>query len=207
MDPLKFKTLPPEDRERIRNEILALASSERPEDIKKVALSIEWMDNPAEVIDLLLKALRSSDTELALAAVDGISGIGDKVAEKPLAEMVVELFKTPAPELRTAVIAALGKCGSRDSVSFLMELIKSPAPASTADKEAAVEALFSLADRKIAEASTALHKLHGGKGLTKEVSEALDAALKELSSQEWEEKGYITIEGELHAPDDSQSNQ
>ena len=161
MDPLKFKTLPLDDRERIRLEILALAASGKPEDIRKVALSIEWMDNPAEVIELLLKALRSSNTELALAAADGIAETGDKAAEKPLAEMVVQLFKVPAPDLRAAVISALGKCGSKDSVSFLTELIKSPAPASTADKEAAVEALFSLADRKISEASTALQNLHG----------------------------------------------
>ena len=205
MDPLKFKTLSLEDRERIRNEILALAASDRPEEVRKVAQSVEWLDKPDVIIAPLLKCLHSSDSELALAAVDSIAATGAKTAEKPLAEMVVELFKKPVPELRVEVIAALGKCGSKDSVSFLMELIKSPAPASTADKEAAVEALFSLADRKIAEASTALHKLHGSKGLAQEVNEALDAAIKEISSQEWEEKGYITIEGELQNPDEEPS--
>ena len=84
-------------------------------------------------------------------------------------------------------------------MAFMLELIVNPAVPDT-DKEAAVEALVSLAEPRMKEVYGKLQQLSGR--TEGRVLEAIECALKELSSSDWQKKGYFTIEAD-YKPEDS----
>ena len=95
---------------------------------------------------------------------------------------------------RAECIRVLGKVGAGNSVTFMSELIVNPAIPEP-DKEAAVEALVSLAEGQLQIVHERLLALQ--RGTEGRIREALDCALRELSSSDWRDKGYLTIEAEF----------
>ena len=202
LEPFDFKPMEKEKQVEIAGRILEQLESGDPEAVRRAVLGLGWLDSGEELLEPLLKLAAGDNPEIAATALDGIAGTGSGKAEEPLARLVLELFRRDDQSfrpVRAGAIRSLGKVGGGESSKFLAELINKPAPATLADKEAAVEALVSLADRGVDGVTKLLEQLRkdAGGGL----DEAIEAACRELNLQDWEDKGFLTIEAKLERED------
>jgi HEAT repeat protein len=197
MDSLDFKPLPEKKKEEILKIIKSRINEADADGLKKAMLSMDWLEGHKELVEPLMQLVKEGSPDVAMAALEGLARLNVPECETPLAEYVVALFKNPVPErmeLRAECIRVLGKVGTGNSVTLMAELIENPAVPEP-DKEAAVEALVSLAEGRL---KTVHEKLQALQGKTEgPVREAVDCAIKELSSSDWQEKGYLTIEAEF----------
>jgi HEAT repeat protein len=202
MDSLNFKPLDKRERKEILEYIRSRIDEADPEKLRRAMLSMGWVEGVDELIEPLVILVTEGRPEVALAALSGLSQLESKYSEKPVARHIVNLFKRRDPaysEVLLECIRVLGKVGTRRSVNFLAEIIRNPAPASEKDKEAAVEALISLAERRVRGVTETLEELYStAHGIVKEI---ITYALKELNSQRWEEQGYLTIEADFENED------
>ncbi|MEA1996582.1 MAG: HEAT repeat domain-containing protein [Gemmatimonadota bacterium] len=204
MDNFDFKPLGSGERKEIIEYIRSRIDDADPDSLRKAMLSMGWASEGAgELVEPLMLLLTEGRPEIALIALDGLAQLESKYCEKPLARHIVNLFKQADPacsEVRSECIRVLGKVGSKHCVSLLAELIRNPATASEEDKEAAVEALVSLAERKVRGITETLEGLKPG--ATGNTGKAIQCALKELNLQRWEEQGFLTIEADLEREED-----
>ncbi len=198
MEPFDFKPLERDKQDEIVKMIEAQLADGDPEAVRRAVLGLDWLESGEEFVEPLLGLAASDNAELAKLALEGLARIGSPRAEQPLARLVLELISHRRPghdEVRAEAIRCLGKVGGRQCPRFLEELIVNPAPASDEDREAAVEALVSLADRGVEGVVDVIRKL--GDKAAGELAKSLQAALCELNVRQWGEQGYITIEAEL----------
>ncbi|HLA41528.1 MAG TPA: hypothetical protein VJ417_16115 [Candidatus Glassbacteria bacterium] len=204
MDPLDFKPLGQQAEDEILEYIRSRIDEADPDKLHQAVMSLGWIENAAELAGPLMVLVQDGRPAVALAALEGLAHIGAREAEKPLARFVLNLFKRNAAayeQVRTEGIRVLGKVGSRRCVEFLAEIIRVPAPATDRDKEAAVEALVSLAERRVRGIGELLEELR--RGSSGVVEQALVCALKELNVQQWEKQGFLTIEADFDPSGDS----
>jgi len=204
MDPFDFKPLDEDGQEEILEYIKSRIDEADPDELRRAMLSMGWVEGREELVQPLLLLVREGKPKLALAALEGLSQLGVPDCEKPLARYIVDLFKKESPsrrEVRYECIRVLGKVGTKHCVGFLAELIRNPAPATPEDKEAAVEALVSLAENRVPGIAKILNELL--KQASGVVKETITCALKELNLRKWEERGYFTIEADFSPEDDS----
>ena len=202
MDPLKFKPLDNGSREAILDYIQSRIDEADPVELRKALLSMGWVEDREELAGPLMVLVTGGRPDVALAALDGLSQLGIRDCEKPLARHIVNLFKADEPAygaVRSECIRVLGKVGTRRCVPFLAELVRNPAPAAEPDREAAVEALVSLAERRVRGISELLEELRLVTGGV--VRESIICALQELNLQKWEEQGFLTIEADFERED------
>ncbi|MFH1068309.1 MAG: HEAT repeat domain-containing protein [Candidatus Glassbacteria bacterium] len=204
MDPLDFKPLGKEARDEILEYIRSRIDEADPERLRQAVQSLGWIESASELAGPLLLLVREGRPAVALAALEGLAQIGARESEKPLARFILDLFKRNAAgyeEVRAEGIRTLGKIGTRRCMGFLAEIIRVPAPATDLDREAAVEALVSLAERRVRGIAELLEDLRRtAKGV---VEQALTCALKELNVQQWEKQGFLTIEADFDPSGDS----
>ncbi len=208
MEPFDFKPLERDKQDEIVQRIEAQLAGDDPEAVRRAVLGLDWLESGEEFVEPLLRLAASDNAELAKIALEGLARIGSTRAEQPLARLVLELISHSRPghdEVRAEAIRCLGKVGGRQCPRFLEELIANPAPASDGDREAAVEALVSLADRGVEGVADIIRKL--GDKAAAELAKSLQAALCELNIRQWDEKGYITIEAELEVDGEGDSGQ
>lgn len=207
MDPMEFKPLEPGKRKLILDSIRERIHEADPEGLARVLPSFEWVDKKeaGALAEPLLLMVGEGGPELALVALDGLARLEAPEAEKPLGRLIVEQFKagdSASAEVRRESIRTLGKLGTVACADFLVEIISSAGPADAHDREAAVEALTSLALRhEDLQVGRKLEGLHGSE-LGPEVSLAVQEALKELNLRNWEDKGYLTIEADVETGDE-----
>ncbi|MBN2288211.1 MAG: HEAT repeat domain-containing protein [Candidatus Glassbacteria bacterium] len=203
MDSMDFRPLSEEKTAEILRIIKLRLDQADAEGLRRAMLSVGWLEGASELVEPLMELVTGGTPELALAALEGLSRLRVKEAEQPLAGHIVKLFRNPGPGqegIRTECIHVLGKVGGESSVGFMAELVVNPA-ATEREREAAVEALVSLAEGSLEPVYGKLKEL---KGKTDgPVREAVDCALRELSSADWKDKGYLTIEAEFRDEDES----
>ncbi|OGG01242.1 MAG: hypothetical protein A3F83_15070 [Candidatus Glassbacteria bacterium RIFCSPLOWO2_12_FULL_58_11] len=198
MDPLEFKPLDNGSREAILEYIRSRIDEADPVKLRQAMLSLGWVEDREELAGPLMVLVTGGKPDVALAALDGLSLLGIRDCEKPLARHIVNLFKANESAygaVRCECIRVLGKVGTRRCVPFLAELVRSAAPATDSDKEAAVEALVSLAERRARGISELLEELRLVTGGV--VRESIICALQELNLHKWEEQGFLTIEADI----------
>lgn len=202
MEPFDFKPLEQDKQDEIVERLEAQLAGSDPEAVRRAVLSLGWLESGEEFVEPLLKLAASDKAELAKIALEGLARIGSTRAAEPLARLVLELIRHSRPghdEVRAEAIRCLGKVGDEQCTRFLEELIANPTPASDGDREAAVEALVSLADRGVDGVADIIRKL--GDKAAGELAKSLQAALCELNVRQWDKEGYITIEAELEDED------
>jgi HEAT repeat protein len=203
MEPFDFKPLEQDKQDEIIERLRKQLEGEDIEAVRRAVLGLGWIDGGVEFVEPLLKLAAGDNTELAQVALEGLGRIGSPAAEQPIARLVLELYKRNEEKfsgVRAEAIRVLGKVGAQDSPRFLAELVRNPAPGTPSDREAAVEALVSLADRGVKGIAELIAELvESAEG---ELKEALQAAGRELSIQDWEDKGFLTIEADLEREDD-----
>ncbi|MFC1544742.1 HEAT repeat domain-containing protein [Gemmatimonadota bacterium] len=198
MDSFDFKPLEQDKQEEIVERLRSQIEGEDLEAVKRAVIGLGWLEGGDEFVEPLLKLATGGSPELAAAALEGLGRIGSPASEQPLARLVLELFhrdEARYAEVRAEAIRVLGKVGGKGSTRFLAELIRKQAPASPLDREAAVEALVSLADNGVAGMPELIEELLAQ--AAGELKTALQAASRELNRQEWEDKGFLTIEADL----------
>ena len=205
MDPLEFKPIGPEERKKILDYIKSRIDEADPGKLREAILSMGWVEDAEELAGPLMVLVTEGKPEIALAALEGLAQLGIRESEKPLASHIVELFKKDNPayrQVRAECIRVMGKVGTKHCVGFLATIVQRPKPVTAQDKEAAVEALVSLAERRVRGISDLLEQL---RPLTKDriVRKAIHCALKEINLQRWEEQGYLTIEAEFDSQEES----
>ncbi len=206
LEPFDFKPLEQDKQDEIVERIEAQLAGGDSESVRRAVLGLGWLESGEDFVEPLLKLAASEMAELAQIALEGLARIGSNRAEEPLARLVLEQFRSPKPghdEVRAEAIRCMGKVGGKNSVLFLKELIANPAPANEMDKEAAVEAFVSLADKNVDGVADIIKSLGDKAGGA--VAEALQAALRELNVRQWDDKGYITIEAEVEDEDEGRS--
>lgn len=199
MDSLEFKPIEPEARKKILGYIKSRIDEADPGKLREAILSMGWVEDAEELAEPLMELITEGKPEIALAALEGLAQLGIRESEKPLARQIINLFKKEDPaysKVRAECIRVLGKVGTKHCVGFLAAIVQRPEPVTPGDKEAAVEALVSLAERRIQGISDILEQLRTH---TKDkiVRKAIQSALKEINLQKWEEQGYLTIEAEF----------
>ena len=98
MDSIDFKPLPEKRKEEIL-EIIRLRIKEADADgLKKAMLSMDWLEGQKELVDPLMQLVRDGSSEVAMAALEGLSRLNVLESEAPLAEYIVSLFKNPFQE-------------------------------------------------------------------------------------------------------------
>ena len=204
MDPLEFKPIGPGEQKKILEYIKSRIDEADPRKLREAILSMGWVEEAEELAEPLMMLVTDGSPEIALAALEGLSQLGIRESEKPLARHIVDLFKKGDPafsRVRAECIRVLGKVGTKHCVGFLAEIVQRPKPVTGQDKEAAVEALVSLAERRIPGINDILEHL-----LTladdNVVRKAIHCALKEINLQRWEAKGYLTIEADFDSQED-----
>jgi len=205
MDPLEFKPIEPEVRKKILDYIKSRIDEADPVKLREAVLSMGWVEDAEELAEPLMVLVTEGKPEVALAALEGLVQLGIRESEKPLASHIVELFKKNDPaysQVREECIRVMGKVGTKHCVGFLAAIMQRPKPVTARDKEAAVEALVSLAERRVQGISGLLEKLRPLAG-DKIVRKAIHCALKEINLQRWEERGYLTIEAEFDSQEES----
>jgi len=205
MDPLEFKPIEPEVRKKILDYIKSRIDEADPVKLREAVLSMGWVEDAEELAEPLMVLVTEGKPEVALAALEGLVQLGIRESEKPLASHIVELFKKNDPaysQVREECIRVMGKVGTKHCVGFLAAIMQRPKPVTARDKEAAVEALVSLAERRVQGISGLLEKLRPLAG-DKIVRKAIHCALKEINLQRWEEQGYLTIEAEFDSQEES----
>ncbi len=203
MEPFDFKPLEQDKQDEIVERIEAQLAGSDPESVRRAVLGLGWLESGEDFVEPLLKLAGSDMAELAQLALEGLARVGGAKAEEPLARLVLEQFRSPKPghdEVRAEAIRCMGKVGGKNSVLFLEQLIANPAPANEMDKEAAVEAFVSLADKGVDGVADILKELTE-KAAAGPLEESLQAALRELNVRQWDDKGYITIEAEVEDED------
>jgi len=209
MEPFDFKPLEQDKQDEIVERIEAQLAGSDPESVRRAVLGLGWLESGEDFVEPLLKLAGSNMAELAQISLEGLARIGSARAEEPLARLVLDQFRNPKPghmEVRAEAIRCLGKVGGKNSILFLKELIANPAPANEMDKEAAVEAMVSLADKGVDGVADILKELTG-KVASGPLEESLQAALRELNVRQWDKKGYITIEAEIEDEDEGRPGQ
>ena len=204
MEPLDFKPIGPEGRKEILDYIRSRIDEADPGKLREAILSMGWVEDAEELAGPLMILVGEGKPEVALVALEGLAQLGIRESEKPLARNIVNLFKKDDPafsRVRAECIRVLGKVGTKHCVGFLAAIVQRPEPVTAEDKEAAVEALVSLAERRVKGISGLLGELNAQTG-DKEVREAIDCALKEINLQKWEEQGYLTIEAEFDSQEE-----
>lgn len=203
MEQFDFKPLEQDKQDEIVERLRKQLEGADLDAVRRAVLGLGWLENGMEFVDPLLKLAAGDNPELAEIALEGLARIGSPASEQPLARLVLELFRNNDKRfhgVRAEVIRTLGKVGGKGSPLFLAELIRNPAPGNALDKEAAVEALVSLADRGVQGIPVLIEELTGKAG--GDLKLALEAAGRELNYQDWENKGYLTIEADLEQPED-----
>ena len=204
MDPLEFKPIGPKERKEILDYIKSRIDDADPRKLREAILSMGWVEDAEELAGPLMVLVTEGKPEVALAALEGLVQLGIRASEKPLGRHIVDLFKRGDPaysRVRTECIRVMGKVGTKHCVGFLTEIMKKSKPVTPEDKEAVVEALVSMAERRVHGISDILEQL---RTLAEDriVRKAINCALKEINLQRWKEQGYLTIEAEF----DSQEN-
>lgn len=204
MDPLEFKPIGPKERKEILDYIKSRIDDADPRKLREAILSMGWVEDAEELAGPLMVLVTEGKPEVALAALEGLAQLGIRASEKPLGRHIVGLFKRGDPaysRVRAECIRVMGKVGTKHCVGFLTEIMKKSKPVTPEDKEAVVEALVSMAERRVHGISDILEQL---RTLSKDriVRKAINCALKEINLQRWKEQGYLTIEAEF----DSQEN-
>ena len=205
MDPLEFKPMGPEQRKKILDYIKSRIDEADPGKLREAILSMGWVEDAEELAGPLMVLVTEGKPEVALAALEGLAQLGIRESEKPLAGHIVELFKKDDPayrQVRSECIRVMGKVGTKHCVGFLATIVQRPKPVTASDKEAAVEALVSLAERRVQGISDLLEQLRPH-AKDKNVRKAIQCALKEINLQRWEEQGYLTIEAEFDSQEES----
>jgi len=152
MDQFDFKPLSDREHEKILEYIKLRIDEADPEKLRQAVFSIGWIEEGDELAEPLMLLVTEGKPEIAHIALEGLSQLESKYCEKPIARHIVDLFKRgdlAFREVRSECIRVLGKVGTRRSVSFLAEIIRNSSLATEEDKEAAVEALVSLAERRV----------------------------------------------------------
>jgi HEAT repeat protein len=205
MEPLEFKPISDEDRRRILEHIKSNLKGTDSRKLRRVLLSTDWVARSAELAEPLLALVREGGPKIALAALEGLARLGSEKCEGPLAAHIRALFVRNKPSgaaLRAECIRVLGRVGTKESVPFLAGLIRDPGPASEEEREAAVEALVTLAQKPVKGVAAVLQKLNSeSEGVLRE---ALLNALREVNAEDWESRGYLTIEAEFQRDKDQQ---
>ncbi len=206
MEPFDFKPLEQDKQDELVQKIEEQLAASDPEAVRRAVLGLDWLESGEDFVEPLLKLAASDNPLLVKIALEGLARIGSTRAEKPLAGLVLEQFRSARAghdEVRAEAIRCLGKVGSKQCSQFLEELVVNPAPANEMDREAAVEALVSLADRGEEGVLDIIKKLSGK--VTGTLADSLSAALRELNVRQWDEDGYVTIEAELEDQDEGGS--
>ncbi|MEA2063130.1 MAG: HEAT repeat domain-containing protein [Gemmatimonadota bacterium] len=196
---MDFKTLSKKKKAEVLEIIKSHLKQADADGLRRAMLSAGWLEGAGELVDPLMQLVCNGTGEVALAALEGLSSVRAAGSEQPIASYIMSQFKDPVPgreEVRAECIRVLGKVGTGRSVDFLAEVVVNPA-ATGQDREAAVEALVSLGieNHGLREIETKLDTLRGK--TEGHIREAVDCALLELNRNQWEEKGFITIEAEL----------
>ena len=199
MNPLEFKPIGHKARKEIIDYIKSRIDEADPRKLREALLSMGWVEDVEELAGPLMVLVTEGKPEVALAALEGLAQLGIRASEKPLARHIVDLFKRGDPaysRVRAECIRVMGKVGTKHCVGFMAEIVKKPKPVTPEDKEAAVEALVSMAERRVHGISNILEQL---RTLTEDriVRKAIHCALKEINLQRWEEQGYLTIEAKF----------
>ncbi len=196
MDPLDFKPMDGEERERILEFIRGSLSQADPDRLRRAVLSLDWVESGPHLSAPLMQLVQHGSPELAQIALDGLARLEAFEVEAELLVLVDNLTGRSGTEpntLRLEVMRTLGKLGREKSVEKLAAVVLDPAPERAEDRLAAVEGLVSLGVREIPAVAAVLERLHGQVGEA-DLKLCLANALRELNVTNWDDKGYLTIE-------------
>jgi hypothetical protein len=196
MDPLDFKPLESEDREKILDFIRDSLTKADPDGLRRAVLSLDWVESGPHLSGPLMQLVLHGSQELALIALDGLGRLEAFEVETELAGHIDALWTKLDPavcQLRADCIRVLGRLGKEKSVEKLAALILAAEPRHEEDHMAAVEGLVSLGIRGIPGVAPVLERLHG---LTPDgdLRLSLANALRELNVSDWDTKGFLTVE-------------
>ncbi len=194
MDPIDFRSISKEDESQLR---AACVEGLRSGDARRVfdaVQAIKWFRRDDDLLEVLMELLESPSKAMRGMALEGLGNLDHEGA---LGSLTLFVESRHDADEAAAAITAIGRVGNEATVLFLERVIWDEASFAMEVRERAVEALSDLASRKIETAVRVLEAAYASEELEPTLVDAGRAALRALGADEWDDRGFMTIDAEL----------